>query len=278
MNATRDLFRRTSLLFAKFPILWLPLLMADVLRSLIQLFSRPVTRAALLAAAPKSALGGIAGAPSPGRIALISGTMGFIITAIGLLLYIYALGLIARSLRKETFISETRAPELSFTVPEGLLAAWLQAIGLAAVFIVFSGTVVTAVLIPWTSRKHSQPGTVQWIALAVFVPAVALILYLAVNFLRRYALRVQSRPLDETGPRMPYFLLLITTALFSNLAALGIAYATRRSMSVPGMAQSLPFLLFQLLVSAACALPYAYAMTGLSLPLRPVQEDTGATA
>ncbi len=266
MNATRDLFRRTSLLFAKYPVLWLPLVMADVIRSLIQLLSRPLTRAAMMAAAPRSAFGGVAGAPSPGTIAAIGGGIGFVVTAIGLLLYLYALGIVARSLAQDTF-TPSQAPRLRFPVPEGLLPAWLQAAGLAAVFVVFSTVWITGIVVPWTSRAHFRPASVQWIALAGILPVAALLLYFAVDILRRYVLRVQSQPLAEPGPRIPYFLLLLVTALFSNLAAIGIAFATRRSMSVPGVTQSLPFLLFQLLVSAATALPYAYAMTGLSLSL-----------
>ncbi len=280
MNATRDLFRRTSLLFAKYPILWLPLLVADVLRSLVQLMSRGVTRAALLAAAPKSAFGGVAGAPRPGTIALIGGSIGFIVTALGLLAYLYALGVVARALEKETFLASTRTPELKFAKPEGLVPAWLQSAGLAAIFLIFSATFVSGVVLPWTLRKHFQQATVQWIALAVIVPVAVVLLYVAVGFLRRYVLRVQSGPLLEAGPRGPYFAILVVTALLSNLAAVGIAYATRRSLSVPGVVQSFPFLLFQILVSAATALPYAYAMTGLSLSTKaePSQESDAAEA
>ncbi len=278
MNATRDLFRRTSHLFAKYPVLWLPLLMADVLRSLIQLLSRPVTRAALLAAAPKSAFGGVAGAPSAAKIALIGGALGFLVTAIGLFLYMYALGVIARSLERDAFTSKPRAPELRFSSPKGLLQAWLQTAGLAAIFVVFTTAFISGVVLPWTSRARFKPGNVQWIALAVIVPAAAVLLYFAVDILRRYVLRVQSLSPLENGPRSPYFLLLLVTALFSNLAAFGIAYATRRSMSVPGVAQSLPFLLFQLLVSAATALPYAYAMIGLSLSSAIPQQTTDLSA
>ena len=65
VNHVRDLFRRTSLLFVKYPILWLPLVLADTLRTLLQYFTQPLTRGALLAAAPRSSLtGAIAGPPA----------------------------------------------------------------------------------------------------------------------------------------------------------------------------------------------------------------------
>ena len=264
VNETGSLFRRTTVLFTRYPILWVAPLLADVLRSLVQWFSRPLTRAALIAVAPRSVLGGsVAGVPSPAKMAMIGGGIGFCVTALGLLLYLYALGVVAKALIPSASLA-SRKPELDFEIPEGLGTAWLRASLLAAVFLLYSITFVSNILLPWAGRTHLKPGAIQALLFACIVPVLLLVLYLSIGFLRRYVLGVQGQPLSHIGSRMPYFLLLVAAALASNLAAFGIAYLTRTKMA-PAVTQTLSFLILQILISAATAFPYAYAMTGLSL-------------
>ncbi|MGI4757197.1 MAG: hypothetical protein ACRYGF_10150, partial [Janthinobacterium lividum] len=56
----------------------------------------------------------------------------------------------------------------------------------------------------------------------------------------------------------------------SNLAAFAIGYLTRRSMPASAVGPSLPLLTLQILISVVTAFPYAYAMTGISLPPRTI--------
>lgn len=264
VNETGSLFRRTTVLFTRYPILWLAPLLADVLRSLVQWFSRPLTRAALIAVAPRSVLGGgVAGVPSPAKMAIIGGGIGFCVTALGLLLYLYALGIVAKSLVPSASLA-SRKPELNFEIPEGLGVAWFRSSMLTAVFLFFSVSFVSNLLLPWAGRIHLKPGTIQTLLFACVLPVLLLVLYFAVGVLRRYVVHVQSQPLSHMGSRLPYFTLLVVSALASNLAAFGIAYLTR-SKVVPAMTQTLSFLILQILISAATAFPYAYAMTGLAL-------------
>lgn len=265
MNDTLNLFRRTSVLFAKYPILWLPLVLADVLRTLLQWFAQPLTRAALLAAAPRSAIGGsIAGPPPAWKINLIGGGIGFLAIALGILLLLYALGMVARALAPNADLRRHK-PEVHFQLPAGIGLAWLQTVSLTALFYLFSAEFVSTVMVPWATRSHMKPGLVQTAILSFVVPVALVILYFAVGPLRRYVLRAQSQPEARQGARLPYFVLLAAVALCSTLAAFGIGYLTRRSMPAGGVTQSLPLLTLQILISVVAAFPYAYAMTGLSL-------------
>ena len=272
MNDTRDLFRRTSLLFVKYPVLWLPLVLADTLRTLLQWYAQPLTRAALYLAAPRSSItGGIAGPPPQWKISLIAGGIGFLALALGLFLLIYALGVVARAVRPERSI-EAQRPALHFQIPAGILPAWLRIAGLAALFFLFLSEFMPTVVLTWAVRHHMKAGHVQMLFFGLATPALLAVLYLAVQPLRKYVLRVQSvdSPL-ATGrdasqeAKFPYFLLLALAALFSNLAALGIAYLTQRALGAVRVAPSLSLLLLQVLTSVATALPYAYAMSGFSL-------------
>ena len=187
MNDTRDLFRRTSLLFAKYPILWLPLVLAEIFHTMLQWFSQPLTRAALLAAAPRSAIGGgVAGPPAAWKINLIGGGIGFLSIALGIVLLLYALGVVARALGPGADLRHGKQPELHFDIPVGIGFAWLQIAGLAAVFFVFSAEFVSVVVVPWATRSHMKPGLVQTVILSGVVPVLLLILYVAVGPLRRF--------------------------------------------------------------------------------------------
>ena len=259
MNPTLDLFRRTSQVFVRFPILWVPLLLADVLRAVLNTFVPQLVRGALLASAPKSALGGIAALPKPGTIAAISAGIGFAATAIGLLLYLYALGVIALALMDRTDHSSWK-PKLNFDFPRGIWGAWLQACALAALFALFSATVIS-----WIVRSGARGGSVQARVFAAVLPFLTLLIYPATVLLRRYVLKVQGEAANDAWPRLPYYLLLLASAIASNLAGTGIAFATRRTSAMPGIRQSFAFLLLQMLTSLAAAFPYAYAAVGLSL-------------
>lgn len=271
MSHVRDLFRRTSLLFVKYPILWLPLVLADTLRTLLQSFAQPLTRGALLAAAPRSTItGGIAGPPPTWKVELIVSVIGFGAVALGLLLLLYALGVVARAVRPERSI-DRQQPELHFEIPEGLGAAWLRIAGLALLFFVFLGEFVNAVVVPRAVRAHMAANHLQWLIFAVTAPAFLLVLYLAVQPLRRYVLRVQAAAhtaTPRTGQgeaRLPYFLLLAAAGVCSNLASLGIALLLERRLGAVRFAPSATLLVLQVLTSVATALPYAYAMSGFSL-------------
>lgn len=279
MNQVRDLFRRTSLLFVKFPVLWLPLVLADTLRTLLQYFAQPLTRGALLAAAPRSTItGGIAGPPPQWKVELIVGGIGFAAVALGLLLLLYALGVVARAVRPERSI-DRQQPELHFEIPVGLGSAWVQIAGLALLFFVFLGEFVNAVVVPRAVRAHMAASHVQWVIFAVTAPAFLLVLYLAVGPLRRYVLRVQAAAHTAASrsthgeARLPYFLLLGAAAVCSNLASLGIALLLQRRLGAVRFAPSLTLLLLQVMTSVATALPYAYAMSGFSLSPRTADED-----
>ena len=249
----------------KYPLLWLPLVLADALRTLLQWYAQPLTRNALLAAAPRSALGGgIAGPPPQWKIDLIAGGIGFAALVLGLFLLLYALGVVARAVKPHASVDRQR-PQLHFQIPEGILPAWLRVSGLAAVFFVYSTVFLYTAVVPWAAKAHMRPGTVQWLLLAFVVPAFLLMLYLAVNPLRRYVQRVQDQPEKFAGERLPYFLLLAAAALCSNLASFGIAYLTRRAVPAGQVTPALSLLLLQVLTSVASALPYAYAMAGFSL-------------
>ncbi len=271
MNQVRDLFRRTSLLFVRYPILWLPLVLADTLRTLLQSFAQPLTRGALLAAAPRSSItGGIAGPPAQWKVELIVGGIGFAAVALGLLLLLYALGVVAGAVRPERSV-DRQQPELHFEIPVGLGAAWVQIAGLALLFFVFLGEFVNAVVVPRTVRAHMASSHVQWLVFAVTAPAFLLALYFAVKPLRQYVRRVQAAahtmaPADIAGEgRLPYFLLLAAAAVCSNLASLGIALLLQRRLGAVRFAPSATLLLLQVMTSIATALPYAYAMSGFSL-------------
>ena len=278
MNQVRDLFRRTSLLFVKYPVLWLPLVLADVLRTLLQSYTQPLTRGALLAAAPRSSItGGIAGPPPQWKVELIVGGIGFAAVALGLLLLLYALGVVARAVRPERSI-DRQQPELHFEIPVGLGAAWVQIAGLALLFFLFLGNFVNAVVVPRAVRAHMAASHLQWLVFAVTAPAFLLVLYLAVGPLRRYARRVQAAahtaaPSDVVEARLPYFLLLAAAAVCSNLASLGIALLLERRLGAVRFAPSLTLLLLQVITSVATALPYAYAMSGFSLSPAPANAD-----
>ena len=262
MNQVTDLFRRTTRLFTAHPILWLLPLLADVFRSLLQWASRPLTRAALMAAAPKSALGGsIAGAPSARSIALIGGGIGLLVTALGLLAYLYALGVVARSLDPDA-TNTFRKPVLRFEPPRGLIQAWWKITALAVVFVLYSSMLVTAFLVPQAARAGLKVGAVQFLLFALVAPVLMLLLYLSIDILRTYVLKAQAQPMWKRGPRLPYFLLMVVSGVVSNAAALGIGALTGRG-SRPGVA----LIILQVLASAATAFPYAYAITGLSLAL-----------
>ena len=221
VNATRELFRKTSHFFARFPILWVPVLLADLLRTLIGTFVPQLTRGALLAAAPKSALGGIAALPKPATIAAISSGIGFAATALGLLLYLYALGIVARALVKSTQHPSWR-PTLNFEFPRGIWPAWLQVCGLAALFALLS-----AIVISWIVRSGLKGGAFQFCVFAVIIPLIAVLLYPAMLVLRRYVLKVQTGVAYEAWPRLPYYLLVFAAVLCSNLAgtAIGVRHA-----------------------------------------------------
>lgn len=265
MNDTLNLFRRTSLLFAKYPLLWLPLVLAEVLRTVLQWFSVPLTRAALLAAAPRSAIGGnIAGPPAAWKINLISGSIAFVVMAISVLALLYALGIVAKALRSEADLRRHQ-PELHFQVPDNLAVTWLQITGLSTLFFLFSAGFVSAVVAPLAGRSHLTPGMAQTLILSFVVPVMLVLLYLAVGPLRRFVLGVQSQPESSEGARLPYFSMLVAGALFSTLASLGVGYLTRRSMPAGGVTQSVGLLTLQILIAIVTAFPYAYAMTGLSL-------------
>ena len=245
-------------------MLWLPLVVADVLRSLVQWLSRPVTRAALLASAPRSVLGGgIAGMPSPGKVALIATGIGFAVTALSLLFYLYALGVVSRAIDADARTG-IRKPVLHTGTPDGLWPAWLRICGLALVYVLWSGTLVSAVLIPRALRAGLKPASLQWLVAAVVLPLVVALLYLSIGTLRAFVLRVQEQPPTRRGEPLPYFLLLGATVVCGTLVSFAIAYLTRRS-STPAVANSNVFFLLQVLASVITAFPYAYAMTGLSL-------------
>ena len=239
-------------------------MVADVFRTAVQWLSRPVTRAALLASAPHSVLGGgIAGMPSPGKIAFIGGSIGFIVTAIGLLFYLYALGVVARAIDADARTG-IRKPTLHSGMPDGLWPAWLRICGLALVYVLFTGLLISAVLIPRAVHAGFKPASLQWLVAAVVLPMVALVLYVSIGTLRAYVLRVQEQPLSRRGDSLPYFLLLIAAVVSGTLVSFGIAYLTRRS-ATPAVTNSNAFFLLEVLVSLVTAFPYAYAMTGLSL-------------
>ena len=264
MSQTSDLFRRTTSIFTAHPVLWLPLVVADVLRSSVEWLSRPLTRAALLASAPRSVLGGgIAGMPSAAKIALIGGGIGFVVTAIGLLFYLYALGVVARAIDADARTG-IRKPALHSDIPDGLWAAWLRISGLAAIYILFSGIMISAVLIPRALRAGVKPASLQWLVAAVVLPLVAVVLYVSIGTLRAYVLRVQEQPPSRRGKPLPYFILLVTAVVCGTLVSFGIAYLTRRTAS-QGITNTSLFFLLQILISVVTAFPYAYAMTGLSL-------------
>jgi hypothetical protein len=270
LSQTSDLFRRTTAIFTAHPILWAPLVCADILRSMVQWFSRPVLRAALLASAPRSVLGGgIAGMPSQTKIALIAGGIGFAVTALGLLFYLYALGVVARSIDPDARTG-LRKPLLDSGQPDGLWPAWLRICGLAALYLVCSGTLVSTVLIPRAARAGAKAASMQWLIAAVALPLVAVVLYFSIGTLRTYVLRVQAQPLTRRGETMPYFLMMIAAVVCGTLVSFAIAYLTRRS-ATPAIANSTAFLLLQVIASVITAFPYAYAMTGLSLS--PVEPD-----
>ncbi len=272
LNLTRDLFRRTSLLFIKYPLLWLPLVIADTLRTLLQWYAQPLTRAALYLAAPRSALGGgIAGPPAQWKISLIAGGIGFLALALGLFLLVYALGVVARAVRPERGV-EAQRPELHFQIPTGILPTWLQIAGLALLYFLFLSEFMPSVVLTWAVRRHMTAGHLQLLFFSLAAPALLAVLFLAVQPLRRYVLHVQAADSPFAAERdasreakLPYFLLLALAALCSNLAALGIAYLTQRALGTVRVAPSMTLLLLQVVTSIATALPYAYAMTGFSL-------------
>jgi hypothetical protein len=270
LSQTSDLFRRTTAIFTAHPILWAPLVCADIARSLVQWFSRPVLRAALLASAPRSVLGGgIAGMPSQTKIALIAGGIGFVVTALGLLFYLYALGVVARSLDPDARTG-FRKPNVDSALPDGLWPAWLRVCGLAAIYLICSGTLVSSVLIPRAAKAGVKAATMQWLIAAVILPVIAIVLYLSISTLRAYVLRVQTQPLTRRGQPLPYFLMLIAAVVSGTLVSFAIAYLTRRS-ATPAIANTTAFFLLQVLASVITAFPYAFAMTGLSLS--PVEPD-----
>ena len=242
----------------------MPLVAADVMRSLVQWFSRPVLRAALLASAPHSVLGGgIAGMPSPGKIALIAGGLGFVVTALGLLFYLYALGVVARSIDPDARTG-IRKPVLDSGLPDGLWPAWLRVCGLAAIYMVCSGTLLSTVLIPRAVRAGVKAVTLQWLVAAVVLPMIAIILYFSIGTLRTYVLRAQAQSSSRRGEPMPYLIMMVAAVVCGTLVSLGIAYLTRRS-STPAIVNSTAFFMLQVVASVITAFPYAYAMTGLSL-------------
>ena len=176
-------------------------MVADVFRTAVQWLSRPVTRAALLASAPHSVLGGgIAGMPSPGKIAFIGGSIGFIVTAIGLLFYLYALGVVARAIDADARTG-IRKPTLHSGMPDGLWPAWLRICGLALVYVLFTGLLISAVLIPRAVHAGFKPASLQWLVAAVVLPMVALVLYVSIGTLRAYVLRVQELPVRVCNDR-----------------------------------------------------------------------------
>jgi hypothetical protein len=264
VSQTTDLFRRTTSIFTAHPLLWVPLVVADVLRSTVQWLSRPVTRDAQLASAPRSVLGGgIAGIPSPAKIALIGSGIGFVVTVLGLLFYLYALGVVARAIDADARTG-IRKPILHAGTPDGLWTAWLRICALAAIYILFSGTLLSAVLIPRALRAGMKPVLIQWMVVAVVLPLVVAVLYLSIGTLRTYVLRVQEQPASRRGDPLPYFALLASAVVCGTLVSFGIAYLTRRSASRT-ITNSNAFFLLEVLVSVVTAFPYAYAMTGLSL-------------
>lgn len=281
MNQVRDLFRRTSLLFVKYPVLWLPLVLADVLRTLLQSFAQPLTRNALLAAAPRSTItGGIAGPPPQWKIELIVGAIGFAAVVLGLFFLLYALGVVARAVQPERSI-DRQTPELHFQIPEGIATVLAQVAGLAALFYLFLAEIVNGFVVSRAAHAHMAATPLQWLVFAVVAPVFLLVLYLAVAPLRRYVLRVQAAAsaappqADARHERkLPYFLLLALAALCSNLASLGIASALQRRMGAVRFAPSTTLLLLQVMTSIATALPYAYAMSGFSLSPRSDEPET----
>ena len=181
----------------------MPLVVADVLRSMVQWFSRPVLREALLASAPHSVLGGgIAGMPSPAKIALIAGGIGYVVTALGLLFYLYALGVVARSIEPDARTG-IRKPVLDSSQPDGLWPAWLRVCGLAAVYLLFTGALVSTVLIPRAARAGIKAATLQWLVAAVVLPVAAVVLYFSIGTLRTYVLRVQAQHRRAMASRCP---------------------------------------------------------------------------
>lgn len=192
MNQVRDLFRRTSLLFVKYPVLWLPLVLADVLRTLLQSFAQPLTRNALLAAAPRSTItGGIAGPPPQWKIELIVGVIGFAAVVLGLFLLLYALGVVARAVRPERSL-DRQTPALHFQIPEGIGAVLARVAALAALFYLYLAEVVNGLVVPRAVRAHLAATPLQWLIFAVVAPVFLLVLYIAIAPLRRYVRRVQA--------------------------------------------------------------------------------------
>ena len=248
----------------------MPLVMADVMKSAVQWLSRPITRAALIASAPRSVLGGgISGMPSPAKIAIIGGGIGFVVTALGLLFYLYALGVVARAVDADARTG-IRKPLLDTSMPDGLWPAWLRICALAALYVLCSGVVLSAVIIPRALRAGVNANSLSWLAAALVIPLIALVLFLSIRTLRTYVLRVQMQPAERRGEPLPYFLMLVAAAVCGTVVSFGIAYLTRRS-ATPAIANSSVFFILQLLASVVTAFPYAYVMTGLSLS--PVQLD-----
>ena len=282
MSQTSDLFRRTTSIFTAHPVLWVPLVVADVLKTVVQWFSRPVTRAALIASAPHSALGGgISGMPSPAKIAIIGGGItgltaaaiaarqGKKVAALGLLLYLYALGVVARAIDADARTG-IRKPLLETSTPDGLWPAWLRISGLAALYVLCSGAVLSTVIIPRAVHAGVKGTSMSWLVAALVLPLIAMVLFLSINTLRTYVLRVQTQPPARCGNPMPYFLMLAAAVVCGTLVSFGLAYLTRRS-ATPAIVNSSAFFMLQLLASVVTAFPYAYVMTGLSLS--PVEPD-----
>ena len=163
MSDTPTLFRRTSDVFWQYPRLGLPLLVADAAKMLVIFLAAWLTNLTFQAMTPRSVLGG-SGGISPnllGRFIAVSVLYNVLRWAIALLVYLYGIGIVVRSVARLRDNGELQGA-LCGSVPRGLIRAFLLTGALLAL--------MAAVFVFTVTHRHTKATPMTTVLLFGLLP------------------------------------------------------------------------------------------------------------
>ncbi len=254
MNSVRAKFRNAAAFFWQHPVLWLPVLGADLCKSVFAQADAVFRHAVIIWSMPQSVMGDYGGGTSlPVVPIVLGGFLERLANVFGLFCYLYAFAMVARSVPR---VQQGERSGRFFL--EALPKKLWQTLGWSA--LAWTALPLSFALGVWS--HHYFVEALLLLALVLLVPA----LYLLAPVLLRYASANSETDLIRQDDRLADTCFLLFAVVGSSVPGYVFLQLTKQGSQLSQLAnRALAWFLVTCCFSLLSSLPYVYAMIGLTV-------------